>query len=786
MSLCPHRLLLSRFRPRLPSYISQRRQNKLHYQQVWPRGSRYITQNASQPIIEVADEITEASNISANTSDPSEGRTSAIPMTFDDTYIDALLEPTPPLEIRGYSPNNTPLEWVSKTNSVHRQVGTVYHRVPQKDGTWRTRARFVSQDTLEHEISIRSNQLSHEQHFLQRWHAARRELIDARSEGRNPQEQLVRVDLTEKDDALLDKLKSDSTGAFSDAWGTLGRDEKSAHWERLSLHLLYRAPDLLPNFLRTTCQSPDKPDFSLLRDCLRFLNRYFPDFVDQSLITSCLHPETWPIFHLAQNGARLYINAADSDGVYYAWRCAQKKRVHMTAKTYLCFMKRFTEFQDVDGALRALNALRLLKEPVLHLQSPSVIHHCCKLLTLDSITDDANGRNFHILPKMLELGVKPTRDMMNVVLWIANKAGHSEVAHTLLEYMKAQNMELDSYTYNAMITGAIASKDRSRLQTLLGEIQSMPEIHKNPFVFSKILHSHFLSTAKHISADDDAHDIFYSMLGFYSQLHDTGPLKELSIIPQHFKPPLGGERSPPSVVALLIMISTYLRCLPSLRIAERVYHRFQKLLQEGHPAIAPLAATDHTYNEFLVAFRRSPAGLEPSVRLVEDMLSRSHKDGKLKRSRKVKFAYAPPSARTWSLLMSSFVFSKQPFAADRVRHMQSKYGVEPTQDTWNMVVNNYANSQNIPQLAITIRLMEREGFILDEYSSKALGYLHDPDQLWAEIDTLDLASDEESDEGLPGTSGVSDQEPTSSDEALDESMFEHGMQRLKDRLELKA
>jgi hypothetical protein len=262
------------------------------------------------------------------------------------------------------------------------------------------------------------------------------------------------------------------------------------------------------------------------------------------------------------------------------------------------------------------------------------------------------------------------------------------------------------------------------------------------------------------------------MLDLYNQLHDITPLKELSIIPHHYTPPAGSSNSAPSVVALYIMIATYLRCVQNIAVAQRVYDRFQSLALEGHKIIAPLAATDHTYNEFLVAFRCNPRGLRPSVRLVEDMLHAASKDGPAKNSAA---EHALPSVRTWTFLMSAFVFNKQALAADKVRAMMSKHGVKYSSSTWNMIINNYANSQNIPALAESIKQMEREGFTMNEHTVKSLRYLRDPERLWVAIDELDEAPD-------LGSAATSPDQEKGKDAA---SLLDEGLQRLKDSMKPK-
>ncbi|KAL2836173.1 hypothetical protein BJY01DRAFT_252135 [Aspergillus pseudoustus] len=652
---------------------------------------------------------------------------------------------------------------------LHQQVGRIQYVYKLKNGKKRFIQRKISKETLAAERLIRSQKLFYDNRVAPRqWLAARDEISHAVVFGRKPQLHLVNLDLQEGDRPLLDRLKSGSEGGFIEAWQALSKSEKADHWYRLSLWLLYHAPSLVPEFLLATCKSfEDRPPMLMISKCITHLNKFSPKLVDSSLITACLDPESWPILQTPQGAARLYINTAGREGVYHAWKITRKKRTHVSPPTVLCYMKRFVEFGDVDSALEALQVVQNLRHPDFPINSEEVIRHCCKLLVLDTVADVGNGRNFCILPKLIELGIRPTRDMMNVVLSNALKGGDSQIGDVILDYMGNNQLEPDSYTYLALLTDAVAKGDRKRLGSLLQDIQSKEELHKNKWISSKILHSHFVLTAKRININDEPNEVFYSMLGMYNQLHDITALKDLSIVPPHYTPPPGSGTSEPSVVALYIMIATYLRCLKNIAVAERVYSRFRNHVIHDHPTIAPLAATDHTYNEFLVAFRDNSQGLRPAVRLVEDM---QHAAGQ--KISDIGLKQNPPSVRTWTLLFSAFVYHRQSHAAERVLAMMDKHKVVYSMDTWNMLINHHANSQNHLALAETIKKMESEGFTMDEYSMRSLRYLRDPERLWVAVDELDMPSEPDSNSSFS--------EPEKGKEAA--SLLDQGLSRLKDNM----
>ncbi|THC92222.1 hypothetical protein EYZ11_008315 [Aspergillus tanneri] len=598
---------------------------------------------------------------------------------------------------------------------------------------------------------------------------------------------LPHLDLRDDDLDLLEKISTDCQGSFREAWEELGKIEKADHWKRLSLWLLHNSPELAWEFLLVTCQSAHKPVFLMVANSVIFLDAFYSDKLKRreipghtyrSVIETCLDPTLWPVVFLPQKGVRLYIQRADRHKVYQAYNIVHERGSDIKAETWLCFMHRFTELGDVDKALEALAQVQQLKRRDFTLDSVAVMRHCCKLLLLDSVRDDSKGRNFRILPKLLEMGVRPDRDMMNIVLANAFKTGDPQLGYDMLTYMKNQGIEPDSYTYLTLLNDAVVRGDRERVDLLTQEIRPVEEFQKNPWIASKLLHAHFTFTAKHIDADVDPNTIFYSMLDMYNQLYDLTPLKELTIIPPQYAPLIRGDNSPPSVVALYIIIATYLRCQNNVSNAQRVYTKFKSLVAQGHKTIAPLQVTDHVYNEFLVAFRDDPRGLRPAVRLVEDMLQASNDLLDSGRDSLV-IVPAKPTVRTWTLLLATFIYSRQPLAAEKVKDMMAKHQVEYNVITWNVIISGYANAQNIPEVAKTIKAMEKQGFAIDEWTMKSLRYLRDPERLWVALEELDKGPEPRIDLPEPETASplVLDE-----NEAMEnERQLDQGLQRLSRR-----
>jgi hypothetical protein len=644
--------------------------------------------------------------------------------------------------------------------------------------------RFLNPKATYLATVIRSSSLYSRELSLVQWKAAYEEIYKAKHYQRAVQNRAVIPALKEEGQALLETIQADCHGRFRDAWQTMSRPDKASVWQRLAFWLLQNDPKLFLEFLVVTTEGKIKPDFTMVADCLLYLdNFYYADWLKdwkshthtyESLIEACLNPRDWPIVSVPQKGLRLYIRRASHEGVTRALEMGENRSVEMTAETALCYMWRFTEFRDVDQALKSLEYIPILKNPEFKLDSQGVLRHCCKLLTLDSVEDGDNGRNFRILPQLLKMGVRPDRDMMNLVLSNAYKTGDSQLGADMLQFMKNHAYDFDSYTYLTLLTEAVKRGDRGRVDSLIHELEGEEELLSNPYIANKIFHSHYVFTVKDMDTDSDPSGVFYSMLDMYNNLHDITPLKDLFIIPPQYTPRAGGSNTPPSPIALYIMIATFFRCQNRLSTVQRIYHRFRELVTQGHPSIAPLAETDHTYNEFLVAMRKNPRSLRSCVRVVEDMLHPPELPANSSTGEAM--IHTKPTVRTWTILLSAFVFNRQSEAAEKIKEMMTKHRVKYDDSLWNTIVSGHVNQQNIPETAAAIKAMEEEGFSINPYTMKSLRYLRDPERLWVAIDELDKRVP---DEGLEREASTPESESGSrEDEKLKEPLIDSALKKL--------
>lgn len=662
-------------------------------------------------------------------------------------------------------------------------------------------------DITDEDMSLRSLSLDPKVKFIyseksefEQWDVALNALLWAKQNNTTPRQISEEPVFHLSDDAwdLIGLIQRDCLGSFTTAWEQLNMPIKAAHWQRLALCLLQRSPLAIPEFLYVTAQSNHRPDCRMVVDCFQYLTTHYPEewlywskgsLTRASVTQTCLDRKNWPIAKVPQNCIRLYMACAGYGGLCKVLQW-MKDGHNNGGWNILNLVSGFVEHQDAERALEAFQFITTLNDERFNMDSSGVMRHCCKILTLDSVEDGPNGRNFRILPRLLEMGIRPDRDMMNLVLLNAFRTGDPQLGLDVLDFMQTRSYEFDAYTYSILLTDAVARGDRERVSTLIKEIEGLPEIRRNSHVASKLMHAYYVFVAKNMDADLEPSRIFYAMLDLYVELYDITPLKEILVVPPEYTPSIKGSNEQPTLIALFLVIATYFRCQRRYQHVERIYSRFRELVLDGHKHYAPLAATDHTYNVFLTALRDNPHGMRLCVRIVQDMLqSPSTIAVKNNESETRTIHHVRPTVQTWTILLGAFIYNRQPYAAEKVKEMMAKHHIEYNQVVWNTIISGYANTQNIPDLAMAIRKMEEQGFAVDEYTMRSLRNLHNPERLWEVMDEFDQV------EAMSrGEEGAGEQKPpeprvtrSPEEEAAreHEELLEQGLRRLIEKKKAK-
>lgn len=621
--------------------------------------------------------------------------------------------------------------------SVPKRVKAAIHRAQQ---ALQLQGRTISKEAFAVDIRIRASSLFPYQGIPTWWVIHFQDLFKSTAEGKLEAWQMPR----KVDDFtchLISILEGDGFQSFKVLWDGLERNVKTAQWPLLAFWLLRNAPSKILDFLLATNSEP-YPPFGMISDCMLYL-RYFhkKEIGDRfrSVLLECMDPERWPVVVLPQRGVRFYLTFAGLENAYRAFELLRSRESQISATTLLAFMNVFTKASDVDKALDCLRMIAATDSKGISIDSEEVLRHCCKLVQLDEVVEEDGARNFKILPQILELGVRPGLEMMNIVLSNAFATGDPHLGYDMLKYMKDQGMKPSSYTYLELLKDAVARADRSRLDALLQEINTNEELRNNKFIASKVFHAHFIFGTKNAGISDDSAKIFSDMLNLYCRYYDPTPLRELGIIPEHYNTVDVERDTEPSSPVLFIMLASYLRCNPSQSRTMRVYNRFRALISKRHPTIAPLVQYPQIFNEFILPFRNYGEDLKDCVSIVEDMLEPKLESFTISDS---VITPARPNLWTWTTLMSVYVAHGDPHGVETVRDIMNKHGIHYNIVTWNTIINGTVRNQDVPATAAAMKEMDAQGFMPDSYTLKALRLARDPELLQAAIKKLDREAEE--------------------------------------------
>lgn len=554
-----------------------------------------------------------------------------------------------------------------------------------------------------------------------------------------------------KQDEVLSWVKEIVPGAdtpvraMSKAWWDLPRGEKAKRWPFIIQWLLRRSPQDALKFLRATnLRQWPRPPFRMLADCFHYLEAFHRDELTSKLRTkayyhrilfSCLAPEYFPIA-ITHGRLQVFLERCNEATLSRAFSEIVQWNIRVSSDTLLLFMDSFAKFHDVENALHALR-LAATQKPRPNLDSSIVRNRICNLLKLDEVVDVDGVRNFKILPKILDIGVQPDRDMMNLILSNALSTGDSQIGWDIVHYMKQQGFHLDSYTYVSLIKDAVARRDIEKLDMIFRELDGNEDVRNDPYVTSQTLHALYSLSRKTRNPSKPHSDMFNLMVDIYRRAHDLTPLRELGIIPLHWYATDDGRNTPPSMHSLNIMIAAYLRKLEDPALGGEIFDRFQKMVEQGHKSFGRLAESDHIYNTFLMSFIRSSETLSHCGHVIEQMLQPLPPTAVLEDEGNRQIIQAKPTVRTWTIFLSAFIFRRQIGASEKIKSLMAKQGIEFNDYTFNVMTAGYAKMEMVNETAATFREREKAHVPIDSYTIQAIRKLKDPEKLSDVLNILD-------------------------------------------------
>ncbi|KAL8761798.1 MAG: hypothetical protein Q9184_002121 [Pyrenodesmia sp. 2 TL-2023] len=389
-------------------------------------------------------------------------------------------------------------------------------------------------------------------------------------------------------------------------------------------------------------------------------------------------------------------------------------------KTLTHFLTKFVRLGRTDMAMDVLKRIAVSSADV---SSDIVQYSCIKLLGTSS--NDAEGYRIqsHLVTEMLEFGIRPGIPMLNTMISNAVEAGDYQTAHAIFETARIHGIRRNTITYSVILKIALHNLD----ENLIGRIMLMAEEdgalpRNNQLVYCLVTTFLQITQIESEQGGSSLRDSKYrKMLRIYTRYCDISPLQDLGI----YVDGLGhsgttGPISPPSPQLLSIMILGYIRLCGRPSLIRALYHRYQTLLAENHPLIAPTAGTNHLANAFLLHLGQSTHTFAMCPTIIRNMLEPPPS---------TVFKIAKPTVQTWSILLRSYFFNGQRAAAEKTIQMMRSQGIAPNVVTMNTIIAGYAKMQDAAAAVNAMQEMEATGFEQDSSTYKALKRIVKREQL---------------------------------------------------------
>ena len=536
-------------------------------------------------------------------------------------------------------------------------------------------------------------------------------------------------------------------------WEKMSQDEKAQLWQPSLIHALESDPGTALVIL----------DDNLVND-----GRFFPAYVTKDSLEhlACVflldpdvdHPpesSTNTLHHMACSYLSAYGRLNDSASlsqrtIYLLSKYCnddqfltlidflQENKSHITPNSKLHIMERCTQLGRIGIALSLLGTI-----PVPNLAEAAVHSFCVSMLRADMVVDDLYGLRSNILTYMLKVGVRPNRQMANVIILNAMEGGDLKTAWRSHEIAVENGLPPNVYTYICLLKGVQHGDHGSNI----GYVQECAA--KDGTLATSLRLKFEILYATHVAKGHEPHwRPFLDLLRTYREFFDIKPLIDLGIL-DHWEGHQPAPTSPaPPVQALGLMILAWLREHPDHAKAQEVYEAYIRHVREGHPTIASLAKTDHTANAFIYAFGCHAKTLPLCTHVIQHMLKPGVADPSAEAdasadsedrnnlgsdprwvegsgNTKLTVRIAPPRIQTWNILLHSFIRNRQAAAAEKVLTIMQSRGHEPNQVTWNTLLGGYASMQDVIGVVGSLNRLEKAQLEADNWTMKALNRVVD-------------------------------------------------------------
>lgn len=506
-------------------------------------------------------------------------------------------------------------------------------------------------------------------------------------------------------------------------------------WLHAALSTMDTSPQEVPRFLRITHLAPHPPS-AWLNDCLQFLAEHFSkseapftesiyEEIVEVLCTLMNRPGPRPML-LQGSVVRLLLPHCAKDQVLRIFDNICRYQVQMHWNTLLHIASRLAQSDCFE---QALDALLYAASSGADLQSLQYESTCATILRRAAKEPDGLRVSLRIIQNLSELGVKLNVQHCNIAMLNAVESGDLKSAFSIYHSLVENGLQADAYTHAILLKGCKTEiQDSETLNATIRQAIAETEVLKSPVLAMEILHNLYIH---HFERNPET--AFGTVAEAYTQLFDASSLIRLRILPADSQNASKSRLSRPSLAAVGIMLSAYLRerihrrSLGAVYIDRQLHHLYKhtrNLAERGVQPWVALSQTDYVANSFLVAFTANSGSLGHAAEVIRDMqtplpaiLDSPNPAARVERQ------VCKPSVQSWSIFLHGFAKHKKMDLAEQVlQYMRSK-GMVPNQVTWNNLVSGYVGVRDHEGVVRAFRQMQEEGWSGTELTWKSMGKL---------------------------------------------------------------
>ena len=424
-------------------------------------------------------------------------------------------------------------------------------------------------------------------------------------------------------------------------------------------------------------------NFNVRMDCLLYLKRGYwqeikNDHEAQTMFEDVLEPlfdsAHWPMGFMKKRHVDLLLDEATLEQGVEIFQRHKLKYKSPGTSAILTFVDFFTRNGNIGNALTALEWMKT--EDVTD-SLPEVQSRCINLLKHDKILQAGPTKNFSILPRLLQIGVKPNQVMYSITIRNALREGMSGVGWDLYRFMQEEQMPIDPGTYLVLLRDAHIHGNMKQLDELFTAINQHEDLARDPHLvtFTISILRHLLQTQRRFNSNAP----FLLMLPVFARAFSVRPLLRLGVI-KPVQAPLQDPHLPvPDPVCLALALSSHILVHGLLQINHVVdfWENFKKLLADSDAVATSVAAHDIVFNSIIIFSARYTITRRQCVDVVRYMTSNQ---------------YCRPTKGTWGLALLACARHQSEDMYREIRNLMLKHEGAVEVEVWQIIRDRWPGS----------------------------------------------------------------------------------------------